>query len=306
MGGLVRPFVVAPAKHLLRLVSDPEYRAVAALESRLGSVPRFASRRVKVRDLDLEVPDVGTFLATYRNVFVDRAYAFRWSESRPPRILDLGANIGLSALWFRRAHPGARILAVEADPAIFAFLERNLKANGADDVERLPRAAWSEPTRLTFRPDGADGGRLDDAPQANAPGPVHAVTPFEVETVAVPDLLRRETFDVVKMDIEGAERVVLPACRDALGSVSRLMIEYHSSPARPQALGIVLGMLEDAGFRVHVHTGFTSPHPLEDVGRHEGWDLQLHLYAWRPEATARESETSRASASDREHEHAHR
>jgi FkbM family methyltransferase len=306
MGGLLRPIVSAPAKHFLRLVSDPEYRAIVMLESRLGGVPRFTPRHVRVRGLDLQVPDVGTFLATYRNIFVDRAYAFRWRESRAPRILDLGANIGLSALYFQRAHRHARILAIEADPAIFAMLERNLRENGARDVELLQRAAWSETTRMTFRPDGADGGRLDDARGASVPGPVHAAAPFEVETVSVPELLRREPFDIVKMDIEGAERVVLPACRDALGEVRGLMVEYHSSPARPQALGEILGMLEAAGFRVHVHTGFTSPHPLESVGQHEGWDLQLHLYAWRPEAVSRESAPAVASATDHEREHAHR
>src|SRR5207248_1086360 len=127
------PFAVGPARHLLRLLSDRDYRALAWLEARVGSVPRFTARRVRIDGFTLEVPDLGSFLATYRNIFVERHYAFRWNESRPPRILDLGANLGLSVLFWKRQEPRAQVLALEPDPEIFAVLERNLVANGAND-----------------------------------------------------------------------------------------------------------------------------------------------------------------------------
>ena len=66
----------------------------------------------------------------------------------PPRvrsanILDLGANVGQASLFFRTRFPGARILAVEPDPATFELLRRNV---GADpDIEILNCAVTAAP-----------------------------------------------------------------------------------------------------------------------------------------------------------------
>ena len=60
-----------------------------------------------------------------------------------PRILDCGANVGLASLFFKRRYPAARITAFEADPALFAILDANLRANGAADVEARHAALWT-------------------------------------------------------------------------------------------------------------------------------------------------------------------
>jgi FkbM family methyltransferase len=61
----------------------------------------------------------------------------------PQAIIDLGAHVGMSVLYFRERYPAARILAVEPNPANFAKLERNV--GGLPDVELRPVAAGGEP-----------------------------------------------------------------------------------------------------------------------------------------------------------------
>lgn len=273
MSGLLRPLIAGPARHVLRLLRDPEYRTLARLETTLGGRPRFRPCRARVHGWALEIPDSASFLSSYREIFVEGLYAFPWPE-RPLRILDLGANIGLSVLYFKRSHPQAEIVVLEADPGIFGCLERNVHGNGFRDVELLQRAAWNENTRLTFRRDGADGGR------AVATGGGQGTT--EVEAIDIAAFAGQHSFDVIKMDIEGAESVVLPALGPVLGRVRYLMLEYHSVAGRPQSLAAVLQVLEGCGFRVHAHSVVSSPRPFVELRPHDGYDLVLHLFAWRP------------------------
>jgi hypothetical protein len=55
-------------------------------------------------------------------------YALPASHS-PKRILDLGANIGLSALYFHRQYPEASIACVEPAPKNFSMLSRIISLN---------------------------------------------------------------------------------------------------------------------------------------------------------------------------------
>ena len=270
--GLLRPLIAGPARHVLRLLRDPEYRTLMRLETVLGGQPRFRACRARAYGWALEIPDAASFLSSYREIFVEGLYAFPWAQ-RPLRILDLGANIGLSVLFFKHAHPQAEIVALEADPGIFACLERNVHGNGFRDVELLQRAAWTSDTRLSFRRDGADGGRA--VPTGDGQGTI------EVEAIDIAALASRRPFDVIKMDIEGAEAIVVPALRPVLGGVRYLMVEYHSVAGRSQSLATVLQVLEENGFRVHAHSVISSPRPFVELREHDGFDLVLHLFAWR-------------------------
>ncbi|OWY59180.1 hypothetical protein B7486_75970, partial [cyanobacterium TDX16] len=49
---------------------------------------------------------------------------------RPRTVLDLGANIGLTSLWFHQRWPEARFVLVEPDPANVVLARRNLDTNG--------------------------------------------------------------------------------------------------------------------------------------------------------------------------------
>jgi FkbM family methyltransferase len=282
------PMLLGPAKHLRRLVREPEYRAFCALDAALGRAPRFQERRVRVDGLDLVVPDAASFLISFREIFVERTLDFQWGGEEP-RILDLGANIGLSVIAFKRAHPRARVTALEPDPRLFEILKRNVHGNGFTDVTLIRGAAWHEAARIPFVPDGADGGRVitrsagavERGPAGVQPRAEGSPQALEVEAVSLPELLRRETFDYVKMDIEGAERTVVPACAGLLGGVARIFVEYHGSANERPALASVLRTLEEAAFRIQVHTVRSARHPFFANGAGADFDLILHIYGSR-------------------------
>jgi FkbM family methyltransferase len=134
-------------------------------------------------------------------VFVDRDY-------RPPaglapqRILDLGANTGISVRFLRALFPAAAIVAVEPDPANFARLRRN-----AADATLVPAAVAAERGTGTLYV-GAEGWGSSLAERAGA-------RPVEVPLLTVEDALRAGgdagRAGLVKVDIEGGEWPLLEA-----------------------------------------------------------------------------------------------
>jgi FkbM family methyltransferase len=117
-----------------------------------------------------------------------------------PLILDCGANIGASAVWFATNYPRAKIVAIEPDPANMTLLQLNCQGL---DVEPLAGAisCQRETLFLTDPGIGEWGYRAEkDAPSASRPP--------TVEAYPVSDLLEAHKEHVpfiIKIDIEGGE-----------------------------------------------------------------------------------------------------
>lgn len=271
MPGLIIPSLLQFGAHLYNLIKSTEYRRYHMLASRLGSKLRFSECEVNALSWKLSIPDAASFLSTYKEIFVDNIYAFR-STSENPRILDLGANIGLSVLYFKQLYPKAEITAFEADPVTFGYLEKNVHGNGFSDVTLINKAVWDEKTTIRFSSEGADGGRVAIRDDKNI---------ILVETVDIREILSRGDFNFLKMDIEGAEERVFPACRDYLSVFSHVFVEYHSVAGQKQCLDLIIKDLTEAGFRIHIFNTFSNPSPFVELHINSGFDLQLNIYAWK-------------------------
>lgn len=64
-------------------------------------------------------------------------------------ILDIGANIGLTAMMFARICPGVRVIAAEPAPRTFQCLERNMAAH-VPDATALQTAVGAQPGVASF------------------------------------------------------------------------------------------------------------------------------------------------------------
>jgi FkbM family methyltransferase len=263
-----------------------DWRRRRAEVARLERLPRFTPARTSLTGDDVELVDPASFLWTYHEIFRDEIYAFGADDAGDGaglRIVDGGANIGLSVLYLKRRFPRSRIVAFEPDPALFEVLERNVARAALADVELVPKALWSSDGELAFAADGADGGRLGGDEPAVAAGDGAARSTratFRVPTTRLRPYLEHRV-DFLKLDIEGAETEVLSDCRDLLGNVRRAYVEYHSPVGAPQTLHTLLALLAEAGFRVHIAPVAVSRQPFLAREVHAGFDLQLHVFALR-------------------------
>src|SRR5262245_29004385 len=87
--------------------------------------------------------------AIVEDIFGAGDYRFD-SHRRSPRILDCGAHIGLSVLYFKRRFPDARITAFEPSPDTFELLTSNVRGNGFSDVELVNSAVSDRSGTLDF------------------------------------------------------------------------------------------------------------------------------------------------------------
>ncbi len=163
----------------------------------------------------------------YREIFVRDCYALPLSGGPRPRILDLGANIGLASLYFLTRWPQARLTAFEPNPRAFALLKRNLaQANFTTaQIELEPVALSTADGTIEFQvpfgnPTAVYAGILKRGDERHA-----------IERVFVPTRDARHLFsepaDLIKLDIEGHEYPVLNHVLPSADTVRSLIIEFH-------------------------------------------------------------------------------
>jgi cephalosporin hydroxylase len=77
----------------------------------MSFVPQFQTRRKEII-LRLGTTDV----AAYEHVFIHDEYGFLLARE-PSVIVDAGANVGMSAVYFANRFPSAEVIAIEPEPS---------------------------------------------------------------------------------------------------------------------------------------------------------------------------------------------
>lgn len=119
----------------------------------------------------------------------------------PSLILDGGGNIGLAAVRFAMRYPKARILTIEPDSENFSLLRRNLQKYSGQ-ITAVNGAIWKRTVGL----------RIDNPTDEPWAFQVVESEDGEIDGYSIVDLstlfCSGMPFDLVKLDIEGAEREV--------------------------------------------------------------------------------------------------
>lgn len=255
----------------VRLLLSPARLKARRELDRVRKQPRYTPGRTTLFGRPIEYVDSSSYFFLHEEIFEQEVYAFKATRANP-RIIDGGANIGLSVIYFKRHFPAARVVAFEADPAVGEVLKRNLTAQEIEDVEVRNEALWTCDTELSFQREGADGGRIGLPSESTLRVPAVALSRYLDEPV-----------DFLKLDIESAEYEVLQSCRDRLGVVDKAFIEYHSKAGEPQQLSELLSLLKEAGFRCFVSApSVFSPRPLQEIRSYAGFDMVLNIFCVRP------------------------
>lgn len=170
-----------------------------------------------------------TDISTYVQMFVNREYALNLARS-PRVIVDAGANIGFSANFFAQCYPSARILALEPSADNYALLVRNTQH--LPNVVPLHRALWGSRTRLSLYDPGPGraGLQTDGFQTMEMTTPEGATASPTVEAVDLDTLMQEYDIpylDILKIDVEGAEKDVFQQGGAWLQRVGVIQIELH-------------------------------------------------------------------------------
>jgi FkbM family methyltransferase len=153
-------------------------------------------------------------------VFVDYEYVIPF-ETNPRLIVDAGANIGLATLYFSSKFPGTQIIAIEPEQSNYDLLVRN--CSGMADITPWHAAVWNTDTSLQIANPDAEKWAFTVTPGIPNGCRIKAVT--------IPQILAdsgHDTIDILKLDIEGAERELFQdGCEEWLVRVKMIIIELH-------------------------------------------------------------------------------
>jgi FkbM family methyltransferase len=215
--------------------------------------PSRAGSKWQIRVRRWPHPVIGRFntsdLTVFEQIFVREEH--RWAQVLKPcpdmLILDCGANVGYSVIYFLRMFPEATVIAIEPDKENFAVLEANLNQS-SPNVVTLNAAVWSSNADLNcgnmgFR-DGMHWARQVSVPTNGEKGSTPGLT--------IPHLLQisgQARISILKMDIEGAEAEVFSNAPDTwLSHVDAFAIELHDDTSFGDARRIVLSSLPQDQF----------------------------------------------------------
>jgi FkbM family methyltransferase len=173
----------------------------------------FPESRQKVA-LRLGTSDVGVFM----HVFVYDQYGVGLTRT-PSVIVDAGANVGLSAVYFAQRYPAAKIIAIEPEPENFRLLVRN--AAPFPNIIPVQAALWKHDGTVAIHDTGGGGWGMRVADEAAG---------AEVKSIRLDTLLRDHGIthvDLLKVDIEGAECEVFEDAASWIDRVSVVCTELH-------------------------------------------------------------------------------
>lgn len=150
-------------------------------------------------------------------VFLAREYDVAFSS--PRFMIDAGAHIGLASVFLARRYPQATIVAIEPEQRNYELLCRNVR--NLPNVRPVRAALWSHHTTLRIANPGAETWAFRVA-DGNRGEVVPTVTVEDVTTMFGADRI-----DVLKLDIEGAEREVLSTAVSWIDRTEVLIVELH-------------------------------------------------------------------------------
>jgi FkbM family methyltransferase len=246
----------------------------AYLRSPKGSLRRRALQRalgvIRLKPLDdvtdFAIPDnPAVRMANVESFIAQNLFWFgesNWEESesewwkrlcaRSSVILELGANIGYYTVQGALAAPHARYIAVEPHPTNAASLRRNLALNQVTNVRLVEAAAVGEKSSEYMDLRVATRDRFGAPAAAALAAGVEGIEWAARDVVRVPLIDVRELIDgvdLIKMDIEGAEHLVLGVLHDYVRAHQpTIVLELR---ANTPALRAIVGQFCDAcGYQV--------------------------------------------------------
>lgn len=183
--------------------------------------------------------DYGVAYEVFVHQYYDPPFPIAKADIR--HIVDLGANVGYSALYLMYRYPLAHLLAFEPHPDFFAQLEKHMTRNGLRQRCDLRLAAAGTSQGVAMLSDAGSSSRLvGECEQMGQ----------KVQVLDFFDTVGETPIDILKIDIEGAERVLLADSRFAHLKVRYLVLEWHNISGEADGRACSVERLRSLGYEV--------------------------------------------------------
>lgn len=176
---------------------------------------------------------VGNDTLFIRTGTADLGIAMKWlidelynniKSPNPSVIMDAGAHIGASAIFFSKKYPNAKIYAIEPEQENYENLLRNIEKR--KNIIPIKAAIWGHNETRTIRDrlTGSWGFTIEET------GNKTTSTDQQVDCITIESLMNEynlQFIDILKMDIEGAEKAVFETSDSWIERVGIIAAELH-------------------------------------------------------------------------------
>jgi len=179
----------------------------------------------------------------FNQVIVNKEYDFNL-DNNPLFIVDVGANIGLTSLYFSKKYPKTKIIAIEPDVDNINLLIHNTKEINQIIIEQ--KALW-------FHNDGVilEHSYSNDSHFVKG----DASSGIKTDSITIDKIIEKyslESIDLLKLDIEGAEKEIFDNNCLWLYKVKTLVIELHDRFKLGCAMNF-FSALNDHNYTLSIH-----------------------------------------------------
>jgi FkbM family methyltransferase len=163
-----------------------------------------------------------TDLLVFQQIFIYKEYLINYNNSNPKTIIDAGANIGLSAIFFANKYPDSIIYAIEPEENNFKILLKNI--NPYRNIIAIKAAIWHQIEPIEINTSTLGEWAFTISPSINE-------NRNKIKVVTIAEIINNYSLgviDILKIDIEGSEKKLFKHGHELwLPKVSCIIIEVH-------------------------------------------------------------------------------
>jgi len=166
------------------------------------------------------------FRYVIQEVFLNKVYSF-FSEKNKPVIIDIGANIGVTSLYFKDLFPKSKIFAFEPNPIAYTLLVRNKEINKVSGLYTFNIAVTSQEKSATIdfyiSNESVVSTAIKDYRDER-----FLFKKIKVKSISFKKIIASFKFiDLLKVDVEGSEYGYINTLVQNADKIDAFIIEFH-------------------------------------------------------------------------------
>lgn len=161
--------------------------------------------------------DIPTLYQVFYKMDYDIDYKFE-----PKIIVDCGANIGLTTVYFKNRFPNSKIISVEPEISNFELLSKNTK--NYDNIHLLQKGIWNKDINLKIENIGL--GHWGFVTKETEKEDKNSIKAISIDSIMKKYDL--DHIDILKIDIEGSEKELFEKNYEKwIDNTNCIIVELH-------------------------------------------------------------------------------
>ncbi len=202
--------------------------------------PQIHKLKFNGRNLNFYIRSFSGDFDVFYEVFWRKNYSLKKTKLQHfQTIMDIGANVGYTSVFYHLDYPKANIYSVEPSKSSYVILKKNTAE--FKNIHCINAAVYTKNTELDFvESDLAYNSKINVSEGSN-----YKVKAYTISKLM--EMCQLKEIDLLKIDIEGIENILFTENNQWLAKVNHLIVELH----HPYNLQALLADVSPFGFQLN-------------------------------------------------------